>query len=223
MIVIYDDAGASAMCVDALVRLFKSFNLDFVTLTGAQIQTGEWVSQSHLFVMPGGRSLPFYQTLGEQGNQHIIDFVRKGGNYLGICAGAYYASNKTLFAKELPYELCLDGPLDFFEGSAIGPVFNAASFEYESEAGASVVDISLRDNTTVSIYHNGGCYFDKTGDSEVIARYDNDLPAIISLKVGLGHVVLSGVHFEIYPDDRLIQQLFGGTLVTLHVSFLIPP
>lgn len=195
-VLIYNDAGASADSVNELLRFFEQAHIRAQTATGADLQNTRWQDQTELLIIPGGRSLPFYETLGEQGNQRIIDFVARGGKYLGICAGAYYACSETIFAKGLSHELILPGKLHFFESRAIGPVFAAEEFAYQSEQGARVVNITLKDSV-YPVYFNGGCYFENA-QTRVVANYtDNGLPAIIQCPFGKGQVTLSGVHPEL--------------------------
>ena len=198
-VLVYDDQGASLQSVAALKTYFNARSV-----TGQCLQDTTWISNTDLLVMPGGRSLPFYQTLGDLGNRNIIDFVNAGGTYLGLCAGAYYAARKTLFACGLPHEIELDGALNFFEGEAIGPVFLQEKFDYGSETGARIVDVVI-DGEIYPAYFNGGCYFSESPFT--IARYlDNNLPAMIAFSFGKGRVVLSGVHpeldFTTIPDDK---------------------
>lgn len=42
-------------------------------------------------VIPGGRDLPYCRDLNGYINDRIIRYVKEGGVYMGICAGAYYA------------------------------------------------------------------------------------------------------------------------------------
>lgn len=199
MIFIYADEGTSSDSVAALEQYFSS-RFSTRCVTANDLQDRHWIQSTRLLVMPGGRSLPFYTSLGEKGNQHIIDFVSQGGCYVGLCAGAYYAAQKTLFALGSPLELRLDGPLNFFKGSAIGPVFAANHFAYQSELGARVVLVQYQEKS-YPVYFNGGCYFELNAmrdNAAVLATYaDNQLPAIIQCRVGMGKVILSGVHPEL--------------------------
>ena len=110
-ILIYNDEGASQDCVTALL---KYYNDQAQFISGVDLQSDDWIQQTKVLIMPGGRSLPFYKTLGKTGNQNIIQFVEQGGCYLGLCAGAYYASGETIFANSTPLELNLSGELNFF-------------------------------------------------------------------------------------------------------------
>lgn len=206
MILIYSDQGASLVCVQALVD-FLSKKHDVKCVSGNDLQHTDWMQNTTTLIMPGGRSLPFYKTLGLQGNLHIREFVKLGGIYLGICAGAYYACSETIFAAGLPLELKLPGELHFFSGCALGPVFADKAFTYDSEKGARVVKVQWQDGTIYPSYFNGGCYFENADQAQVLATYvENQKPAIIACKAGLGRVILSGIHpelsYQTIPDDR---------------------
>lgn len=203
MILIYNDEGVSKDSVASLLNYFKnSETVKFVS--GTELQNAAWMSNTRLLIIPGGRSLPFYENLGSTGNKNIVAFVERGGCYLGFCAGAYYAAKDTVFAIGLPLELQLSGKLNFFPGRAIGPVFADDMFSYASEAGARIVTINWQDQRTYFVYFNGGCYFENAENFKavtVLARYtENKLPAIIKCNIGRGRAILSGVHPELSFD-----------------------
>ena len=124
MFLIYNDTGTSSESVQALVD-FLSPIATVQCVIGSDIQNDTLWSRASCFIMPGGRSLPFYKTCGALGNEALVRFVKNGGRYVGLCAGAYYAAKETIFAEKLPLELVLPGELNFFEGRAIGPAFLA--------------------------------------------------------------------------------------------------
>jgi len=196
---IYTDAGTSTDSVNALFNYFHQENTHCVT--GSDLQKNNWIKSTGLLIIPGGRSLPFYKKLGTAGNQNIKKFVEQGGCYLGLCAGAYYACQETIFAKGLPLELILPGELNFFKGRAIGPVFADKQFAYHSENGARTVEVICHDQQIYSVYFNGGCYFENAEqfkNSEILAGYvSNKKPAIIACAYGKGRAILSGVHPEL--------------------------
>jgi hypothetical protein len=51
------------------------------------------------------------------------DFVRGGGAYLGLCAGAYYATARVVFEPGTPMEVVGDRALAFFPGIGRGCAF----------------------------------------------------------------------------------------------------
>jgi Biotin-protein ligase, N terminal len=60
-------------------------------MTPAEIRAGR-LRGFDVLVMPGGSSRKEGATLGELGRRNIRAFVRDGGGYVGICAGAYLAT-----------------------------------------------------------------------------------------------------------------------------------
>ncbi len=153
-----------------------------------------------LFIMPGGRDVPYHRHLQGIPNGKIKDFVEKGGIYLGICAGGYYGCQSIEFDKGLPLEVCADRELAFFGGKAIGPAFGKGTFFYGSERGAKTVRLGTSEGGFYS-YYNGGCFFEgEMNHVRVLARY-LDLPrspaAIIECSIGRGKAILSGVHLEL--------------------------
>lgn len=152
-----------------------------------------------VFIIPGGRDLPYVKQLGEIGADKIKRFVEQGGRFLGICAGAYFGSSYVEFDKGGP--LCVEGErhLKFFAGKAIGPAFGP--YFYNSEKGAKILSITYKDQKRAfvsSCYYNGGCYFEKidAANVQVLATYETGLSAIVDCHIGKGRAILSGVHFE---------------------------
>jgi len=150
-------------------------------------------------VMPGGRDRPYQASLGEEGARRIRQFVEQGGSYLGLCAGAYFASARVLFQPGTDMEVDEQRPLAFFPGTAWGAV-TGPEFKYSSEAGTAGVNLG----SDLIVYYNGGCSFkgeeEVFGDCKVEASYEEvegRPPAVLSRTLAEGRVILSGVHWEI--------------------------
>jgi glutamine amidotransferase-like uncharacterized protein len=180
---------------------------------------GSWADRYSIFIMPGGRDLPYHLDLKGRGNERISEFVKKGGVYVGLCAGAYYGCERVEFDRGLPLEVCGNRELKFFSGTAVGPAYGKGTFDYKSSAGARAAKLILPDHTTLHVYYNGGCTFE--GDltqCKVLARYA-DLPchppAIIECQVGKGRAVLSGVHLETSPSDLDRQDPYLAPLISV--------
>lgn len=208
-IIVYQDDGADKDCVReslaSLKAIFSNSSYNIHAVDSIFLNKTSWEKNTFLLVMPGGRSLPYYEKLAAGGNKKIIDYVQNGGRYLGICAGAYYASATTEFARNQPLEVICHGPLNFFPGIASGPVYRDEIFSYEKHGGAKLAKISyLADQPvqTYPIYYHGGCQFvtaEQHPNVEIVACYEDlaEKPAaIIRCQVGRGFVVLSGVHIE---------------------------
>ncbi len=149
----------------------------------------------------------FKECLGQNGCQQIRNFVEAGGYYIGICAGAYFASEFIEFDLNGELEVLGERILKFFPGKAIGPLNN---FKYNDNDNSSIAaKIKLLENgLNAYVYLNGGCYFEPWSDvcnkTKVIATYEHNLNsltcrnkiAVVECLVGKGKCLLSGVHFE---------------------------
>jgi glutamine amidotransferase-like uncharacterized protein len=58
---------------------------------GEAIRQGQ-LARYDVLIVPGGSGSKEARGLGEKGREQVQEFVRKGGGYLGICAGAYLAT-----------------------------------------------------------------------------------------------------------------------------------
>lgn len=61
-------------------------------ITPEEIQGGK-LAEFDVLVHPGGSGGKQGRALGENGRQAVREFVRDGGGFLGVCAGAYLATN----------------------------------------------------------------------------------------------------------------------------------
>jgi biotin--protein ligase len=189
-----------------------------------EVCSGIWMMQACLFIMPGGADTLYNQYLSPMGNAYIEHFVRTGGAYLGLCAGAYYGSKNIEFAVGSEIAVVTDRELAFFPGKAIGPIL--APYDYRSESGARAASIQWGQvdgffpiEMCFLVYYNGGCYFENANQYHsitVLAYYHTyDLlqkSAIIEAKVGQGKAILSGVHCEYDPKLLNSQNLFLGPI-----------
>jgi len=199
----------------AKVRSFRNWDTQF--LTKRSFFESDWDERASLFVLPGGRDVPYHATFRGKGNEKIRAFVEKGGTFLGMCAGAYYAATFVEFDKGYPSEICEARELKFFQGKTVGPLFNTSPYVYDCEEFARNAKILTAEGKVISTYYNGGCTFIPTVDSDyqVLASYD-DLPgkplAVIACSVGKGKAILSGVHLEMgascfKPEDPMFKEL----------------
>lgn len=158
-----------------------------------------------LFIMPGGRDLPYVHRLQPEGTQILRSFVEEGGIYLGICAGAYFGASYVEFDKGGQLEVLGSRELQFFPGKAIGPLFG--KFRYNSQEGASIVSLEYDDgkNSFFTYSHyNGGCYFEEIDSPgyQPLARYENGKMAIVRCPKKKGFAILSGVHVEVPLTEK---------------------
>jgi putative intracellular protease/amidase len=91
-VAIYDDAGGSKTGLanlDLCLTRPRGFAVQRIKAT--EVAHGA-LARFDVLIQPGGSASKQAKTLGEGGRTAVRDFVRSGGGYLGICAGAYLAS-----------------------------------------------------------------------------------------------------------------------------------
>lgn len=153
-------------------------------------------------LFPGGSASVFARTLGKKRLNKITDWVKTGGRYIGVCAGAYLAS--TTYSWSL----------------GISPV----SISRRWKRGHHIVKILVGSEYREVDYFNGPI-FEKWKNVDIVARYMDDIPdmdgmhdmpttpAIIKNRCERGKVILLSPHLEKTEDLK-------GLLESLLLSFL---
>lgn len=210
-ICVYKGDGVGGLSIRALLKALKAFVLDkdyvIETIKSHHLMEPDTLKDCALLIFPGGRDVPFDRALRGQGNKNIKKYVKAGGRFLGICAGAYYGAKKVIFEPNKQYEVIEDRELAFFPGAAVGAIYNEIPFSYKGLHSAHVATIRYQ-KTDIDTFYNGGCYFENaknfSPNVKILAYYMNaevkKAPAIVLCRVGKGKALLSGVHFEISPD-----------------------
>lgn len=88
---VYLDKGAGPSVNDLLRVLGKFKQVSVTKLTAEQIRAGG-LTGLDLLIHPGGSGGEQGRNLEAPGREKIRGFVREGGGFIGICAGAYLAS-----------------------------------------------------------------------------------------------------------------------------------
>lgn len=205
---IYSDEGTDKAGIASIEEnCRKRLKLPYRYIKSEDILDGV-LQGKNIFVMPGGADLPYCKKLNGIGNKKIRKFIEDGGFYIGICAGAYYACRRINF-KGKDYDVRGDRELGLFEGTAEGSLPFLTDGNYFSDDGAeSKAMISLKFKEKLSkdyFYYHGGPVF--IPDSiinhryGVIAKYEDNTPAVIKGKIGKGNYLLSAVHFELEKEQ----------------------
>lgn len=235
-VLVYSGPGVSSSALTHTLRTLRRLlpTYDVQCISAGSLATDPWTSTCALFVLPGGRDLPYVDHLSRSHSssahskpsradaalRHYVEEV--GGSYLGICAGAYYASSYCEFERGDPtFEVVGPRPaLQSYPGTKRGTVY--PGFVYESDKGARLVDVGLGANDQWKCHYNGGGAFidaDKSGaDVEILAKYsaeagiregyESQAAAILCHK-GKGRALLYGVHPE-FPIDGPIKSGADG-------------
>ncbi|CUM65518.1 uncharacterized protein PRCAT00003164001 [Priceomyces carsonii] len=213
-VLVYSSQGTTTEsvkhCLESL-RLHLSPYYAVIPVTESTLLNEPWIYKTSLLVMPGGADLPYCRILNGEGNRTISKFVKKGGRFMGFCAGAYYASGRCEFEVGNPkMEVSGSRELSFFPGTSKGCAYKG--FVYESHNGARVAPLSVNTaalpgcpNVVYNYYNGGGVFLNASSyeNTEVLARYtesldveDQEKAAVVYCKVGKGAAVLSGTHPE---------------------------
>lgn len=196
-IVIYQDEGVGEFGLKCLAEFFKDDEVWFANAEA--VIDGRVLGMADIFVMPGGADVLYCAKLNGAGNDNIRAYVEEGGTYLGVCAGAYYACKSIEWHKDRNDEIVGKRELAFVNAAAVGSIPELAVLYDLTLQSAAVIDLEGN-----SVYYHGGPYFRLNNKStDVLARYalPFDAPAIVRRNVGEGQVVLSGVHFEVGPEQ----------------------
>lgn len=202
MILVYRGEGVSPLSLKHTVRTLKTFYRQEISLLDhLDLENFHYFEKATCIVFPGGRDIPYHENISMKAIKNIQSFVKNGGIFIGICAGAYFASSYIEFAKGTDLEVCGERYLKLVPCTAVGPVYAPYVYGGHSSAVAATV---FNENQNYTVYFNGGCYFKDAiaCDLEILSTYENGEAAIVTCRYGDGAVLLSGVHFE-YDADFL--------------------
>ena len=131
-VIVYGGPGTSNFCVKETINTMTSMGWGERMMVCTEARTlVDTLRQEErgILVMPGGRDKPYQECLGGEGVEAIKEFVGGGGHYLGICAGAYFASARVVFEKGTEMEVDEERDLRFFPGTTYGTLFKE-KFKY---------------------------------------------------------------------------------------------
>jgi glutamine amidotransferase-like uncharacterized protein len=164
------------------------------------------LSSYDILIMPGGNSEKYVNGKNIDSNA-IKQFLSNDKGYLGICAGAYAASNN------------VDGS---YSGWGIAPHINTINVNYEGLLSISTTTSgnSLLKSSKTSLYHEKGpAMYANSSGAISFANFANSetgyqgYSAIMGDNYGSGRVLLSGPHPEFDPQDSelLAQMILWAT------------
>lgn len=205
-VLVYEGPGVSrTSLINTLssLRTLLSPHYAVQTASAEVLISQPWSKSCALLVIPGGRDTPYVSSLS-RATSAIKEYVSSGGSFLGICAGAYYASARVEFEMKTPLEVSGGRPLGLFNGICRGCIY--PGFSYESESGACAVDISVKNfepSIIRGLYYNGGGEFigaESSTSTSILSTYlqgrTSSKVAAVHCKVGNGTAILWGAHIE---------------------------
>jgi glutamine amidotransferase-like uncharacterized protein len=178
-VVLFAGNGTSPNDVAAFERILTDSAVDYTTATSRQLTalSDAQLRAHRLLIVPGGNFVELGNSLDAETAARLRSAIGHGLNYLGVCAGAFFAGHS-------PYN-----GLDLTEGVRF-PFYAAENRGIRKTA----VSISIPDGPAVDHYWEDGPQL--RGWGEITARYPDGTPAVVQGRFGQGWVVLSGVHPE---------------------------
>jgi glutamine amidotransferase-like uncharacterized protein len=90
--------------VTALEAAFDAYGFTHRSMGAGTINDGGLLTRDgnrryRALIAPGGYAFQRKQAVNSDGDAHIRKFVRRGGNYVGFCAGAYWATGQIDWAE----------------------------------------------------------------------------------------------------------------------------
>jgi glutamine amidotransferase-like uncharacterized protein len=101
-VAVFEGDGVGKSCTNLLTVLDNSskIQLKVSRVTTADILAGK-LDGFDVLIHPGGSGSKQGNDLGEDGRQQVRQFVNQGGGFLGVCAGAYLATNDYTWSLNL--------------------------------------------------------------------------------------------------------------------------
>ena len=202
-IAVYDGPGAVSSSGHSPCWITQSMsnleNSKAILIGPGEIQTGA-LQQFDSVLFGGGSSKTQANGLGEQGMNEVRKFVKNGGRYVGICAGAFLASANSYALKLINAEMA----------SGKGKEIITLNF---TEKGQQILQAP---QTTPCKYSSGPvnihpANIDSLPAYEVLAYFDsmpsalskyNNTPAVIAGHYGKGLVIAFSPHPERHPGPQ---------------------
>jgi len=178
-ILLFNGRGTSANDVAALQGILGERSLGYATAGSESLgaMSEAELKAFRLLIIPGGNFEDIGHTLTADTTAKLRRAVGSGLNYLGICAGAFFAGASPYNGLNL----------------TSGVMFPFYALEHQGIRKAPVV-ISTADASPFEAYWEDGPQL--TGWGEVVARYPDMSPAVVQGTFGEGWVVLTGIHAE---------------------------
>jgi glutamine amidotransferase-like uncharacterized protein len=101
-VAVFEGDGVGKSCTNLLTILDNSskIQLEVSRVTTEDILAGK-LDAFDVLIHPGGSGSKQGNDLGEDGRQQVRQFVSQGGGFLGVCAGAYLATNDYTWSLNL--------------------------------------------------------------------------------------------------------------------------
>ena len=172
-----------------------------------------------IIVFPGGRADHMIMALSQEQIDNIREYVAEGGSYMGVCAGAYFASNYTIW-DGVKYGEISGYILDLYYGDAVGPIKEIGNYNLNKIYNPPhPTNITWYNGEKFNVTYWGGPYFTPVDKVKVLAIYDKvQKAAAVKFNYHSGRVILFGFHPEL--DTHYSQENREKFLKALKIEIL---
>jgi hypothetical protein len=180
---VYQGTGACEEdCADAAASAAKLAGLRPV-LIGPKAKHVPF-QKAKVWIQPGGYSQQAYEAMTPALRQHLVQFIKNGGGYVGFCAGAF-----------------LTTALIGTTGTPGLGIFQASSRTHAVPPARPNLDYSIEKVKWMGedrlLYFKGGpSFYGLKPGTEIVATYEDGSVAAARAELGKGRVFVSGPHPE---------------------------
>ena len=178
-ILLFNGTGTSPGDVEALEEILRGDHLRYSLIDSRQLNrmSESQLREFRLLMVPGGNFERIGNNLTSSATANVRGAVRNGLNYLGICAGAFFAGSSPFNGLNLTG----GARFGFYAAEAQGIRKSAVAI---TDAGGRMLDQYWEDGPEL------------TGWGAVVGKYPDGSPAVVEGSFGNGWVILTGVHPE---------------------------
>ena len=223
----YIDKGARGGGVTNLGRLLSfSPQIEMTMVNGEDLRKGK-LKNFDLFVMPGGSSQLEMESMGAEGVKVLQEFIRKGGAYVGICAGFHIMLNRPERAQLVPYTYIReavgargDVQIDLSKEGAkiLGVKPGKRMVRYSRGPIAKEAKWAKGSCKTYALYTSSISPLGKAGKSFF------NTPALIAGTYGKGKVIASSFHpeYKVETYELFVGMVYYATGVRITPRIPVP-
>jgi glutamine amidotransferase-like uncharacterized protein len=202
-VLVYSGEGTMSESVNGILDCLNTTNSQNLTpyyyydYATTNMVTANNLSSYDVLIVPGGDASSYIKGSSID-SAAIKQFVSGGKGYIGICAGAYAASNQ------------IDG---LYSGWGLASTINTKNVIYEGLVPVTITsngNVLANGTSTVNLHHqNGPAMYSTASDTPMAIYADNQTgyqgyAAIFGVNYGSGRVLLSGSHPEVDPQNPLL-------------------
>ena len=196
-VAVYEDKGATGKGIPCVTEIMsRTDDIKLTRLKGADIAAGG-LRGYDLVMFTGGSGSAEAAGLGEKGREEVRDFVRNGGGYVGICAGAYLACSGfewgvgILNAKTVSSKWRRGQGEVKVEGEAFGEKLTDRGVRY---ANGPIIKADVRKD--LPAFETLVSFRTELAENDTPVGVMVNAPAMVRSSYGLGRVFTSSPHPE---------------------------